>query len=57
MTTRDSVILELNDAAIYELMSDHIDVTRGIIRVLCERLRRQNIQYLKEKQKVEQYIT
>lgn len=51
--TRDTIILELNGQAIYELMEDHIDVTRGIIRTLCERLRRQNKQYLMEKQRWE----
>jgi len=50
-TTKECVVLELQDQAIYELMADHIDVTRGIIKVLCERLRRQNQQYLKEIQK------
>jgi len=50
-TIKECVVLELKDEAIYELMADHIDVTKGIIRVLCERLRRQNQQYLNEIQK------
>jgi hypothetical protein len=49
--SKDTILLELNERAIYELMADHIEVTKGVIRVLCARLRRQNEQYLAEKEK------
>jgi CRP-like cAMP-binding protein len=33
-------VFKLRYDVLYELMSDHIDVARGIIRVLCQRLRK-----------------
>ena len=35
----DSRLLGLNGDLLYELMSDHAEVLRGIVHVLCERLR------------------
>lgn len=35
----ETVLFELDGAALYELMADHIEAARGIIRVLCRRLR------------------
>ena len=36
----DTRLLGLNGDVLYELMSDHAEVLRGIIQVLCKRLRR-----------------
>jgi CRP-like cAMP-binding protein len=33
-------LFKLRHDVLYELMADHIDVARGIIRVLCQRLRK-----------------
>ncbi|MDX8378057.1 MAG: cyclic nucleotide-binding domain-containing protein [Mariprofundales bacterium] len=33
-------LFRLHETALYELMAEHVDVTRGIIRVLCHRMRR-----------------
>jgi len=35
----DTHLFQLNQDALYELMAEHIEVVRGIIRVLCQRLR------------------
>lgn len=35
----DSHLFRLNQDALYEMMAEHIEVVRGIIRVLCQRLR------------------
>jgi len=35
----DTQLFRLDQDALYELMAEHIEVGRGIIRVLCQRLR------------------
>lgn len=35
----DSQVFRLDQEALYEMMAEHIEVVRGIIRVLCRRLR------------------
>ena len=35
----DTMLFELEGEALYELMADHVEAARGIIRVLCGRLR------------------
>lgn len=35
----DAFLLRLDQAPFYELMANHVEVSRGIIRVLCQRLR------------------
>lgn len=35
----DTVLLQLDQEALYELMTDRVEVARGIIRVLCHKLR------------------
>lgn len=37
----DTTVFRLGQEAIYELMGEHTDLTRGIIAVLCRRLRAQ----------------
>jgi CRP-like cAMP-binding protein len=37
--TEDTLLLRLDQGAFYELMEDHIKVTRGIIRLLVSQLR------------------
>ena len=37
----------IESGSLYELMSEHSDVNRGIIRVLCRRLRRSTAGYIK----------
>lgn len=41
-TTTDALLLRLNQDDFYELLSDNPSVSRGIIRTLCQRLRRLN---------------
>ncbi len=36
----DSILLELDQEALFELMQDHPGVLRGVVRVLCGRIRR-----------------
>ena len=35
----DSFLFELDGAALYDLMSDRVEVVRGLIRILCNRFR------------------
>lgn len=42
-------LLRIGQHAIYELMSDRIEVARGIIKVLCRRLRNQNLKFTEAK--------
>lgn len=35
----DSYLFELDGAALYDLMSDRVEVARGLIRILCARVR------------------
>jgi len=35
----DTILLQLDQEALYELMTDRVEVARGIIRVLCHKLR------------------
>jgi CRP-like cAMP-binding protein len=35
----DTLLFTLEQEALYELMSEHVELARGIIRVLCQRLR------------------
>ena len=39
----DTLLLQLDQEALYELMIDRVDVARGIIRVLCAKLRAANL--------------
>ncbi len=34
-----TLVFKISQAEIYELMADHIEITRGIMRVLCRRIR------------------
>ena len=43
----DTTVFCIESGSIYELMGEHSDVNRGIIRVLCRRLRRSNASYIK----------
>lgn len=38
----DAVLFKLDQEAFYEIMSDRVEVAKGIMKVLCRRLRRQN---------------
>ena len=38
----DVLLFRLDHNALFELMAEHIDVVHGIVRVLCQRLRRRN---------------
>ncbi|MBP7654557.1 cyclic nucleotide-binding domain-containing protein [Candidatus Dependentiae bacterium] len=38
--TKDTFLFKLEQEALYELMSEYIEVARGIIKVLCNRLRK-----------------
>jgi len=35
----DTFLLELNGIGLYQLMSDRVDVARGLIHILCQRVR------------------
>jgi len=41
--TKDSLLLRLEQDAFYELMSERMEVAKGILKILCRRLRNQNI--------------
>ncbi len=41
-TMTDALLLRLNQDEFYELLSDNPSISRGIIRILCQRLRRLN---------------
>lgn len=38
----ETVLLRVDQAAFYELMADHSEVSEGILRVLCRRIRRRS---------------
>ena len=38
----DTLVFSLAGDLLYDLMAEHMDVTRGIIRVLCQRIRASN---------------
>ncbi len=39
----DTLLLKIDQETFYEIMSDRIEVVRGILKILCRRLRDQNI--------------
>ena len=39
--TKDTTLFQLEQDALYELMAEHIDVARGVIKALCRRIRQQ----------------
>jgi len=39
---KDSLLLRLDQEAFYELMTDRTEVARGILKILCRRIRKQN---------------
>lgn len=39
---QDSVVYKMDQEAFYGIMSSRIEITRGILKVLCQRLRSQN---------------
>lgn len=45
----DCQLFKLEEGALYDLMAEHVDVVRGILRVLCRRLRQMNLQLQKKK--------
>ncbi len=50
----DAILLQLDQEALYELMTDRVEVARGIIRVLCHKLRMAS---LAATQKVEEPVS
>ena len=38
----DCLLFRIDQEAFYEIMSDRVEVAKGIMKVLCRRLRRQN---------------
>jgi CRP-like cAMP-binding protein len=47
-TTSDSMLLSIDQDAIYEIMEDRTEVARGIITVLCQRIRNLNEKFVAE---------
>ena len=41
-TTTDAILLKLDQEPFFELMSNRIEVVKGILKTLCKRLRTQN---------------
>jgi CRP-like cAMP-binding protein len=35
----DTLLFRLDESSLYELMAEHVEVARGVIRVLCRRMR------------------
>ena len=44
----DTTLFRIESGSLYELMSEHSDVNRGVIRVLCRRLRRSTATRIKD---------
>ena len=42
LAIQDSVLFRIDQEAFYEIMSDRVEVAKGIMKVLCRRLRAQN---------------
>ena len=51
--TTDSILLKLDQEPFYELMSNRIEVAKGILKTLCKRLRTQNEQTAELKAKLQ----
>lgn len=45
----DCHLFKLEEGPLYDLMAEHIEVVRGIIRVLCRRMRSMLMQQMKKK--------
>ncbi len=41
-TTKDTLVFKIESTVIYNLISEYIDVARGIIKILCQRVRQKN---------------
>jgi len=41
-TTRDSLVFKIESSIIYNLISEHVDVAKGIIKILCRRVRQKS---------------
>ncbi|SDM08237.1 cAMP-binding domain of CRP or a regulatory subunit of cAMP-dependent protein kinases [Catalinimonas alkaloidigena] len=50
----DSFLLRLDQHAFYEIMADHIEVTREIMKIMCRRLRYQNRAVAEMKEQLQQ---
>jgi CRP-like cAMP-binding protein len=48
-TLTDSLLLSIDQEAIYEIMEDRTEVAKGIITVLCQRIRALNNKFVAEK--------
>ncbi|MEA3354648.1 MAG: cyclic nucleotide-binding domain-containing protein [Campylobacterota bacterium] len=42
ITTKETLLFKISSDLIYDLISEHTDVARGILRILCQRLRESN---------------
>ena len=41
-TVNDTILLKLDQEPFYELMSNRVEVVKGVLKILCKRLREQN---------------
>ncbi len=48
----DSLLFRLEEGPLYDLMAEHVEVVRGILRVLCRRQRDMNKQLLKSRSRI-----
>ena len=46
----DCHLFKLEEGPLYDLMAEHVEVVRGIIRVLCRRMRSMLLQQMKKKE-------
>jgi len=52
-TVGDTILLKLDQEPFYELMSNRVEVVRGILKILCKRLREQNEKNLELKARLQ----
>ena len=52
-TVGDTILLKLDQEPFYELMSNRVEVVKGIIKILCKRLREQNEKNLELKARLQ----
>ena len=52
-TTVDTMLLKLDQEPFFELMSNRVEVVKGVLKTLCKRLREQNEKNMELKTKLQ----
>lgn len=43
MAIEDSILFKIDRNSLYQIISENVEITKGIIKVLCNRIRKSNL--------------